>query len=436
MAMTPASPSVAIIVVNYNGGDLTLQCLASLAALDYPADRVRVVLVDNASTDGVAARVRGEQPGVVVVDAGANLGFAGGVNLGVRHAGHAGFIGLLNPDATVDAAWLSALADALEADPGLGAVNGKVVFADRFRDVAFDQPVTVTGATVGGTDAWDRIQWAEGWLGPAYDRGRPLQWSVGPAVLRVPEGVDVVLELPPGVHQPEPGPPHDVINSAGLVVTDDTFGADRGYLEIDRGQFDEPAELDAWTGSSVLLRRTYLDAVGPLDERLFLYYEDFEHSWRGRKAGWRFAYQPRARTRHVHQASVGRSGRSDVLSERNRLIVLSRHAARRAAVAAFGRHLLVTGSYVRRDVVARVAHGRRPSFTVVGRRLRAWTGALRRAPGGLAARTSRRGRGAPTPCPRRQRGRSDRTARRRRVRGGPCLTGRRDKRATRSCPRR
>jgi GT2 family glycosyltransferase len=386
MAMTSTSPSVAVVVVNYNGGDLTLACLASLHALDYPSDRLRIVLVDNASTDGVAARVRREQPDVVVVEAGANLGFAGGVNLGVRNAGDSAYIGLLNPDATVDPGWLSALVATLEADPGLGAVNAKVVFADRFRDVAFDQPVTVDGATSGAVDAWDRIQWVEGWRGPAYRRGRPYQWSTGPAVLRVPDGVDVTLELPGGVQSPAPGPLHDVINSAGVEVTHDGFGVDRGYLEVDRGQFDEPAEVQAWTGSSVLLRRAYLDGVGPLDERLFLYYEDFEHSWRGREAGWRFGYEPRARTRHVHQASVGRSGRSEVLIERNRLIVLSRHAPRRAAMAAFGRHLLITASYARRDVVRRVAGGQAPSFTIVGRRLRAWGGALRYAPGGLAAR--------------------------------------------------
>jgi GT2 family glycosyltransferase len=395
MANDLPAPSVAVIVVNYEGGDLTLASVASLRAQRHPAGRLRVVLVDNASSDGVAARVRAQWSDVVVVDAGANLGFAGGVNLGVRHAGDAEYVGLLNPDATAEPGWLPALLAALEADPGVGAANAKVLFDVRFRDVTFDRPTRVDGARQEGTDVSDRLQYVTGWLGPAYERAHAYQWSAGPALLRVPDGAPVELRIDGRwIPAPAAGPPQDVINSAGLLLTPDGFGADRGYLEVDRGQYDERAEVFAWTGSSVLMRRAYLDAVGPLDERLFLYYEDLEHSWRGREAGWRFVCEPAAVTRHVHQAAAGRSPRTDVLIERNRLIVLRRHTSLRRAAGAAARHLLITGSYARRDVVSRVLHGRRPSFVIVGRRLRALGGAL-------VARRWRPARPAPSPGPRR-----------------------------------
>jgi GT2 family glycosyltransferase len=371
------APLVATVVVNYNGGDLTLACLASLRDQHYPAERRRIVLVDNDSDDGITTRVRDQWPDVTVVETGANLGFAGAVNRGVRAAGTVDHVALLNNDATADPGWLAALVEALESDPQVGAVNAKVLFDIPFRDVHLDAPVELRGARQGGVDVWERVQFVDGWQGPAYERGAAYRWSTGPALLRVPDGAPVEL-LADGAWTPapDPGPPHDVINSVGLVVTDDHFGADRGYLEVDAGQYDERAEVPAWTGSAVLMRKAYLDDVGPLDEGLFLYYEDLEHAWRGAGKGWRYLCEPTAVVRHVHQAAAKRSSRTDVLIERNRLIVLRRHAGRRESARARWRFLLVTASYARRDIVRRLLRGRRPDATIVGRRLRALGGAV------------------------------------------------------------
>src|SRR3954454_11269184 len=55
----PASvPQVRVVVINYNGGDLTMACLRSLLATDWPADRLRVVLVEQASNVGSVTPVR------------------------------------------------------------------------------------------------------------------------------------------------------------------------------------------------------------------------------------------------------------------------------------------------------------------------------------------------------------------------------------------
>ncbi|MFL6123528.1 glycosyltransferase family 2 protein, partial [Actinophytocola sp.] len=79
-------PVVSVIVVNYRGADDTVTCLRALRdQLNYPADRLQVICVDNASGDGSAEAIR-QVPGVDLVESPVNLGFAGGCNLGVQHA--------------------------------------------------------------------------------------------------------------------------------------------------------------------------------------------------------------------------------------------------------------------------------------------------------------------------------------------------------------
>src|SRR5690606_6091908 len=104
---------------------------------------------------------------------------------------------------------------------------------------------------------------------------------------------------------PLAGEPYDVINKAGSVLVEGGYGGDRGFLEPDTGQYDEPTEAFAWCGGQALLRRRFLDEVGVFDERFFLYYEDTDLSWRGRAAGWRYLYRPEAVIRHLHGASAG-----------------------------------------------------------------------------------------------------------------------------------
>ena len=148
----------------------------------------------------------------------------------------------------------------------------------------------------------------------------------------------------------------------------------------------------------MLLRKQYLDDVGGFDERLFLYSEDLELSWRGRKRGWRYRCIPSSKVRHVHAATTGEgSALKDHFHERNHLLVLARHATTGEALHAAGRYVLVTGSYLRRDVVRRLVHGERPAWSIVGRRVRAFGAFLARAPG---MRRSRRLDEADRPAPR------------------------------------
>jgi hypothetical protein len=121
--------------------------------------------------------------------------------------------------------------------------------------------------------------------------------------------------------------PH-IINSAGLLLLTDGRGADRGEGHADGPQFAHPQRVFGATGASVLLRRTWLDQVGLFDERLFLYYEDFELAHRIRRAGGHFWYAPRAVVRHIQSAATGAGSPRQVYHiERNRIWVNAKHGS-------------------------------------------------------------------------------------------------------------
>ena len=118
-----------MIVVNHNGARFIKGCLGALST-QVLRGGFEIVLVDNASTDGSVASVRSAFPAVRVISSPRNLGFAAGNNLGFRSA-RGEFLVLLNNDARPRPGWLEALVAAADADPGLGAVTSKLVFAGR-----------------------------------------------------------------------------------------------------------------------------------------------------------------------------------------------------------------------------------------------------------------------------------------------------------------
>ncbi len=415
--MTEAA-NIRAVVLNYNGGELTLECLRRLRATEWPADRFSVVLVDNASSDGVVAATRDEMPDVRIITSERNLGFAGGCNLALRDLDDIDYVALVNSDVLVEPGWLEPLARAFSRDPTLGAACPKILFAPRFREVELRSGthipgrgdtrrlgVRVSGARVGGTDVWRDTQLYEGFWGPEPgSEDLTAQWTSGRAVLRVPvtdshpadacelrlaAGEFATVTVVSGSREasltvgPQPawhtvpldGKPFDVINNVGNVVTGDGYGADRGYLERDHGQYDVPEYVFAWSGAAVLLATAYLADVGLFDEDLCLYYEDLDLAWRGRERGWRYNYVPGSAVRHVHSAStIEGSPLFDYYNERNRLLTLTRHADRRTVAKALARYLLVTASYTRRDVVSPILRAQPPRPRIPLRRLKALGG--------------------------------------------------------------
>jgi GT2 family glycosyltransferase len=140
--VSDASPCVFVVIVNWNGLSDTLECLESLDRMSYASHRV--VLVDNASSDGSAAAIRGRHPSIRVIENKENLGFTGGNNAGIRHAleNGADYVWLLNNDTIVDRNALSALVEAAESDPDAG-IYGSKIYYDSNREV-----LSFAGATI------------------------------------------------------------------------------------------------------------------------------------------------------------------------------------------------------------------------------------------------------------------------------------------------
>jgi GT2 family glycosyltransferase len=119
------SPSVTIVVLNWNGWRDTLACLDALDRLTAPHD---VLVVDNGSTDGSEERIRGSRPGVRLRQTGANLGYAGGNNRGIAEALEDGaeLIWILNNDARPRPDALQALLRVMNREPGIGVLAAAV----------------------------------------------------------------------------------------------------------------------------------------------------------------------------------------------------------------------------------------------------------------------------------------------------------------------
>jgi GT2 family glycosyltransferase len=123
------SANVAVVVLSYEGRQMTLDCLQSVIA-SVPAHDV--VVVDNASSDGTCEAVRAAYPDVTVVALRDNRGYAGGNNAGIRHALHAGaeYVLILNNDTLVEPGSIQRLARALGEHPEAGAVAPLITYAE------------------------------------------------------------------------------------------------------------------------------------------------------------------------------------------------------------------------------------------------------------------------------------------------------------------
>jgi GT2 family glycosyltransferase len=145
---------IAVLVVNYNAGPHLARTLAAVAAQRRPADRV--IVVDNASTDG-SERACAGHPAVTLLRAAGNEGFARANNRGVAAAADCEWIAFLNPDAFPEPGWLEALARAAAAHPATA------MFASQQRMAA--DPSRLDGA--GDVYHVSGLAWRDGYGEPA-----------------------------------------------------------------------------------------------------------------------------------------------------------------------------------------------------------------------------------------------------------------------------
>jgi N-acetylglucosaminyl-diphospho-decaprenol L-rhamnosyltransferase len=129
-----------IIIVSFNArGDLE-RCLHSLRAAP-PAMHHRVIVVDNASTDGSVEAVRAGWPGVHVIELPRNAGFAAANNAGIR-AGNGDLLLLLNSDTIVPPGAIDTLAARLLRDPSIVAAGPRLVDGEGRAEWSFGHMLT------------------------------------------------------------------------------------------------------------------------------------------------------------------------------------------------------------------------------------------------------------------------------------------------------
>jgi len=225
-----ATPLVYIILVNWNGKDVTLECLRSLNGISYR--NFKIVVVDNASSDGSAQTIRDEFPNVAVLEMQQNLRFAGGTNAGLRYAMDHGaeLLLLLNNDTTVDREFLNAMVSRILSADKIGMVAPKIYYDN--------DPQRI---------------WFAG--------GRISMWS-------------------------------GTMRHVGL-------------REVDRGQHDQPREIEYASGCCILTRTSVVRETGLLDESYLMYTEDADWSIRLRALGYGIVYEPRAKVWHKISVSAG-----------------------------------------------------------------------------------------------------------------------------------
>ncbi|MGD1108396.1 MAG: glycosyltransferase family 2 protein [Terracidiphilus sp.] len=320
-------PKVYIIVLNWNGWRDTIECLESVLRLDY--DHFRVMVCDNASEDDSLDRIADWAGGslaagcsnpalqrltfppypkpisflrigqgdrvslesrsemLFLVQTGANLGFAGGNNVGLRLAlggGDLDYAWLLNNDTVVEPGALSSLVAAMQMRPDVGLCGSTLLY--------YHSPRTVQA--LGGS---------------IYNR-----WTA--RVGHIGLGLDI-----------DDAPPHHVVECRMKYVV----------------------------GASMFVRNSFLEQIGLLDERYFLYFEEID--WAKRAKGlFGLAYCPGSIVYHKEGASIGtsdlkgkqRSELSERFASRNRVLFTRIHYPAALATVIFAMllsalHRLLTG---------------------------------------------------------------------------------------------
>lgn len=275
---------IAIIILNYNGKNDTLELLNSLKKLRtcLPTGKttnyeLRTIVVDNASSDGSVSAIKQQFSDIDIVQTGLNKGFAGGFNKGIDYANiwGADYFLLLNNDILIkDEDLLVELVKTAELDSNIGLVSPKIYFAPGFEFYK------------------ERYK--------KEDKGKVI-WFAG-----------------------------------GKFDWNNIGSIHRGIDEVDEGRYNDIEEEEIISGACVLVKREVFERVGGFNEKFFLYFEDSDFIKRGRDAGFKTFYNGKVSVLHKVSRSTGLgSTLTDYFHTRNRLYFGFKYASSRTKFALF-----------------------------------------------------------------------------------------------------
>ncbi len=125
---TSIAAQIAIIVVNFNGGDDVIRCLRGLSRQTVTPGKT--IVIDNHSHDGSPQQIMKHFPEAHFVGNQANLGFAAANNQAIDLCPDSKWIALLNPDAWPDPDWLEQLIAAIQAHPNTRIFSSRMIDAN------------------------------------------------------------------------------------------------------------------------------------------------------------------------------------------------------------------------------------------------------------------------------------------------------------------
>jgi len=234
------SADVAVIIVSFQSREHIAACLDSLRE---GQGKIRVIVVDNASSDGTPQLVRERFSDVTLVTLPQNVGFAAGVNRGIGECPDARFFFLVNPDSVVMPSAIPKMVSFAEEHPEVG-ILGPRVFDDRERH------------------------------------------TVQRSCRQFPTLATAFFNR------------HSLL---GKLFKGNRFS--RSYLYLDEDSVS-PRTVDWVSGCAMLFRHAVVESVGPFDGGFFFFCEDIDYCWRAHKIGWKVMYLPETSVVHLSGKSA------------------------------------------------------------------------------------------------------------------------------------
>jgi len=274
---------IAIIVLNWKQPKLTVETITSLLKVKHTLFDYEIILVDNGSPDDSMETFDREYKNnklVKILDAGANLGYAGGNNVGIDYAlkNKFDFIVLINNDVLVDPKFLEEL---LKESENYDIIGPKIYFAPGFE--------------------FHKNRYHQ------KDLGKVI-WSMG-----------------------------------GQMDWNNIYGSNISIDEVDHGQFEKIiSKVDFISGCCLMANRQVFETIGKLDENYFMYLEDVDFCQRAKNAGFKMACIPKSIIWHLNSGSTGGPGNlQNYFITRNRVYFAYKYAKLRTKFAIFRESLKI-----------------------------------------------------------------------------------------------
>ncbi len=321
------NPLVSIIIVNRNGLHHLEKLFQSLKEQSY--QNFEIVFIDNASTDGSREFVKGAGLKTKLVELNDNVGYAEGNNIGLAQASGE-LIALLNNDTRANSLWLESLVECLKRNPAVAAAVPKLLFWKKFNELVIEseQRFSLSAENLLSDLSYKKIFVLFGTRSGNVIKSKAFEGRYcvtlyvpsheGPYHLRFLEnsgagfwvrvGFERKFYLPTegSVIYPDVGSNHDgfwIINNAGSFERKLGDIYDRGYGEVDKGQYNANAFVPFLCAAAALVRRDALQAMPIFASDLYCYFEDAELSRRLTSKFYKIEYCFSAVVYHKHASS-------------------------------------------------------------------------------------------------------------------------------------